>query len=143
MLNQCAVCLSHSFTDYPMNLNRTQWFLVGLCALLTCSPSLAQTPPRVLKHKSTFDNYRPYSDEKAANWKAANDEVGRIGGWRAYLKEAQEPDPVKDNKPAGSAPTKQETQPSPQTTPQKLPTPAPPVKTAEPVNPHAGHGSKK
>jgi hypothetical protein len=105
-----------------MILNRTQWLLVSLCALLTCNSSLAQSPPRVLKHKSTFDNYRPYSDEKAANWKAANDEVGRIGGWRAYLKEAQEP---------------------PQAVPQQSPTPAPPVKTPEPVNPHAGHGRKK
>ena len=28
-------------------------------------------------------------DEKVAPWKAANDKVGEIGGWRAYLKEAQ------------------------------------------------------
>jgi hypothetical protein len=63
------------------------------------APSATQAPKRVLNHKSSFDNYRPYSDEKAANWKAANDEVGRIGGWRAYLKEAQEPEVETSPKP--------------------------------------------
>ena len=46
--------------------------------------------PRVL-YKSSLANYRVFPDEKLTSWKEANDNVGRIGGWRAYAKEAQEP----------------------------------------------------
>lgn len=72
-----------------------------------------------LTFKSTFDQYKPYTDEKTAAWRSANEEVGRIGGWRAYLKEANEPVPV-------AAPV------------------APPA-TTQPrsTDPHVGHGSKK
>jgi len=45
--------------------------------------------------QSAFDGYKPYTDEKTGNWKDANDLTARIGGWRAYAKEAAqtEPDP--------------------------------------------------
>ena len=46
--------------------------------------------PRVI-YKSGLANYRVFSDEKRMSWKETNDNVGRIGGWRAYAKEAQEP----------------------------------------------------
>lgn len=49
--------------------------------------------------KSAFEGYQAYSDDKMTNWKAANDEVARIGGWRAYAKQAQQP----DNTPATKA----------------------------------------
>jgi hypothetical protein len=38
---------------------------------------------------SPIVNYQKFSDEKVLPWKAANDKVGDIGGWRAYTKEAQ------------------------------------------------------
>ena len=41
---------------------------------------------------SAFDGYKPYTDEPPGNWKAANDNVARIGGWREYAKQAQQPD---------------------------------------------------
>lgn len=40
-------------------------------------------------YKSAFDDYRGFSDEPAVPWREANDRVGRIGGWRAYAREAQ------------------------------------------------------
>ncbi len=43
-------------------------------------------------YRSAFDGYRTRTDEKIDSWKGANDNVGRIGGWRVYLKEAGEPD---------------------------------------------------
>jgi hypothetical protein len=64
--------------------------------------------------KSTLENYKPYSDEKPGGWKAANDQVGRIGGWRTYLKEANEPESATI-----------EVKPAPR-----------------PENPRTGHGSK-
>ena len=32
------------------------------------------------------------TDETVGSWREANDNVGRIGGWRTYLREAQQPD---------------------------------------------------
>jgi hypothetical protein len=109
-----------------------RWALAGAhllvaCAVIHSNAALAQTPTltptgNALPFKSTLEKYKSYTDEKIVPWKAANDEVGRIGGWRTYLKEANEPDP-------------------PETTEAK------PVesKTAPPrvTNPHAGHGSKQ
>jgi hypothetical protein len=38
--------------------------------------------------RSALDGYRPLTEEAVADWKKANEEVGRIGGWRAYAREA-------------------------------------------------------
>jgi hypothetical protein len=40
-------------------------------------------------YRSALEGYRPFADEEPVPWKQANDTVGRIGGWRAYAKEAQ------------------------------------------------------
>lgn len=60
--------------------------------------------PRVI-YKSSFTSYRVLSDGKLMSWKETNDNVGRIGGWRAYAKEAQQPEPPGADKsaPADSA----------------------------------------
>ncbi|MGP1691485.1 MAG: hypothetical protein ACTS6O_03150 [Giesbergeria sp.] len=57
--------------------------------------------PRVI-YRSSLANYRALSDEKVTSWKETNDNVGRIGGWRAYAKEAQEPEPAGDSMPPGA-----------------------------------------
>lgn len=49
----------------------------------------ASVPP--VLYQSSLSNYRAFADERLMSWKEANDNVGRIGGWRAYAKEAQEP----------------------------------------------------
>lgn len=46
----------------------------------------AVAPP--VAFQSALEGYKPYTDEKIVNWKEANDAVARIGGWRAYAKEA-------------------------------------------------------
>jgi len=38
--------------------------------------------------RSALEGYQPFADEKPAPWRATNDNVGRIGGWRAYAREA-------------------------------------------------------
>jgi len=52
-------------------------------------------------YRSPFAGYRPLGDEAVGNWRAANDEVGRIGGWREYARDVQET----ESKP-GAAPSK-------------------------------------
>lgn len=69
-----------------------------------------QATPAPLAYKSAFEGYQPFTDDKTVGWKQANDNVARIGGWRAYAKQAQEadtqpsnpPDPA--NKPGETAP---------------------------------------
>ena len=39
-------------------------------------------------YRSALQGYQPYGENKPVPWKEANDTVGRIGGWRAYAKEA-------------------------------------------------------
>ena len=48
----------------------------------------AVVPP--VRYQSPFRDYRPLGEDQPIPWKAANDEVARIGGWRAYAKEARE-----------------------------------------------------
>ena len=74
-----------------------------------------------LRYESVFSRYQSYRDEKTGSWREANETVDRIGGWRAYAKEAQQPDAGVPSTPV--APT----QPQPQ---------------AKKPDPHAGHGSK-
>lgn len=44
----------------------------------------------VLDYSSVFENYIPFDDVPEIGWREANDNVARIGGWRAYLKMVQE-----------------------------------------------------
>ena len=52
--------------------------------------------------QSVLEGYKPYTDEKTVNWKAANDTTAQIGGWRAYAKEAAQPSPAQGTTPANT-----------------------------------------
>lgn len=43
-------------------------------------------------YPSPLAGYRRLGEDKPVSWKAANETVHRIGGWRAYAREAQAPD---------------------------------------------------
>lgn len=51
----------------------------------------APPTPQPLAFQSAFQGYQRYTDDKIVDWKAANDTTARIGGWRAYAKEASAP----------------------------------------------------
>ncbi|MGR4867841.1 hypothetical protein ACIPRI_03110 [Variovorax sp. LARHSF232] len=60
-------------------------------ALAQAMPSHPPGPaePPALPYRSAFEGYRPFQqDDKAVDWKQANDTVNQRGGWRAYAKEA-------------------------------------------------------
>lgn len=44
-----------------------------------------------LNYRSAFAGYRGLGDDKRLPWREANEAVARIGGWRAYAREAQQP----------------------------------------------------
>lgn len=50
----------------------------------------ASAPQGPGDYRSALEGYQPYGETKMVPWKAANDTVGQIGGWRAYAKEAAE-----------------------------------------------------
>ena len=47
-----------------------------------------------LNFKSAMTDYRPYSEQAVGSWADANRTVAKIGGWRAYAKEASQPEPA-------------------------------------------------
>jgi hypothetical protein len=57
-----------------------------------------------LRYESSFAQYRRLGDEKLISWREANDTVSRIGGWRVYAREAQQPETAPAEKPMQSAP---------------------------------------
>jgi len=80
-------------------------------------------------HTSPLARYRRLGDDKRVPWTEANETVNRIGGWRAYAREALQPDP------AASAPAARDTSaPVPSAAPNGAPNAAP---SAEPR--HGGH----
>jgi hypothetical protein len=85
----------------------------------------ARVPAAV--HSSALSHYRRLGDDARIGWKEANETVNRIGGWRAYAREAQQPEP------AASAPA---SRPSPAPVPASAPAPAP-ASGAKPA--HGGH----
>jgi hypothetical protein len=63
----------------------------------------AAVPP--LTYRSAFNGYKRLADPPASDWKAANQNVERIGGWRAYAREASASAPAASAPaPAASAP---------------------------------------
>ena len=84
----------------------------------------AAPAPTALVYPSVFEGYQPFSDEKLKPWKESNATVEKIGGWRAYAKEAAEPQAKHDHTPAAS--------PASPATAAKA--------SAAPADPHAGHG---
>lgn len=88
------------------------------CAVFLTAQALAQPTPvvprqdpldpkadvPVLGHESAIAKYRRLRDEKTVSWRDANDAVARIGGWRAYAREAQQADPPASAPPAARQP---------------------------------------
>lgn len=100
---------------------------LSLAAMLAGPPVVQSQPPAPVPVQapaaadaepsgsaSAFEGYRAHADEPIRNWKQANDEVGRIGGWRAYAREASAPDsPRRDANIASPARTPERENPLP------------------------------
>ena len=99
-------------------------------------PGNAKAPVPPVRYQSPFRDYRLFGEDKLIPWKAANDEVRTIGGWRTYAREAREVTPAA---PAAVAPAPATSPASSSPTPAK-PSTEPPLKR-EPV--HSGHDQHK
>ena len=56
-----------------------------------------------LTYASSLKPAERLAADKPISWREANDNVARIGGWRVYAREAQQPDPAPAAKPASPA----------------------------------------
>lgn len=63
---------------------------VSVAAPPSPDPTRADAPQGPLAYRSPFEGYRPHRDITPGPWRAMNDEVARIGGWKAYAREAHE-----------------------------------------------------
>lgn len=97
-------------------------------------PTVADAPVPALQHRSALQRYRRHAEQPLADWRAANDEVTRIGGWRTYLREAHAPD-APDATDATDVP-----QPSAAAVAPAATLPASPAASAPAVRPAPGHG---
>lgn len=59
--------------------------------------------PASIASSSGLESYQPFAEGKVLPWRQANDAVGRIGGWRAYAREAQNAGPQHDPAPRREA----------------------------------------
>ena len=55
-------------------------------------PSPAAPRLSVPEYRSPLSAYKPYAESDSPGWKQLNDQVGEIGGWRVYAREAFESD---------------------------------------------------
>jgi hypothetical protein len=81
--------------------------LPALAALTVSAQTAATSPPAPTPntpaaYRSALEGYQPFGDDKLRPWKESNDTVGKIGGWRAYAKEASEPQASGGPAPAAS-----------------------------------------
>ena len=83
-------------------------------------PLNAKANVPALTYSSAFSRFRGMGDGKPVSWREANDAVARIGGWRVYAREAQQPDAT----PSGTdAPTAPRPGGAGKAAPQQMPTP--------------------
>lgn len=66
--------------------------LAGALGLAAAAPGAAQAPPAALPQPQAFEGYRAWagSEPAALDWRAVNERVAAVGGWRAYLKQVRE-----------------------------------------------------
>jgi hypothetical protein len=90
-------------------------------------PLDAKASVPALSYRSSFSRYRGLGDDKSVTWREANDAVGRIGGWRVYAREAQQPESTPSATDAATSPKPGGTG----------------VNTAKPIPMPPGHGGHK
>lgn len=96
----------------------------GAATMADPADASAVVPPPPVA--SALSAYRRWAPPGPRTWREVNDTVARIGGWRVYLREAQQPQQQQQPDPA----------PSPPLSPSRSATPPAPTGQG-----HGGHGS--
>ena len=73
---------------------------LAVCVWMAWVPALAaEAVPPGEAAANPFKQYRNWRDEPLDDWRQANERVGEIGGWRTYLREAQQGGDRPDSEP--------------------------------------------
>ena len=64
-------------------------------------PKVAVPP---ISYRSSFSLYQAFTEPEVAPWRGTNDLVRQRGGWRAYAREAREPNGAQSPTPVSPAP---------------------------------------
>ena len=83
VLFRCAARLAHA----PL----LRMVASCLCAWAVWVPVVSAAGPQTDEQSVTapFKHYQGWRDEPVQDWRAVNDRVGEVGGWRTYLRESQ------------------------------------------------------
>jgi hypothetical protein len=91
--------ISGDFNMVLFEFHRHRWLAASTLGMLLASTAYAQStasaPPNgasTVGTKPAFESYKAFTDVAVGDWKAANDTVAKIGGWREYARQAQQPD---------------------------------------------------
>lgn len=92
-------------------LRRTLAALLWLPVIATARPDPLDpaVPVPALSHSSALTHAPSLTEVQVGSWRDANDTVNRIGGWRAYAREArppQAPQTAPGESPARTAPAR-------------------------------------
>ena len=66
-------------------------------------PLDAQARVPDVAYVSSLASFRRLGDDPRTDWRQANEVVNRIGGWRAYAREASQPEPAPPSPPPAGA----------------------------------------
>ncbi len=99
-----------------MQRHPVRWLLPAMLALAAAAAGAADaptSPPQpsadpldakaavpAVTYRSGLAAHRRLGEAEPVPWREANDRVGRIGGWRAYAREANAPEPAGQTTPA-------------------------------------------
>lgn len=102
----------------------------------TPDPTDASAAVPAMKYESPFATYRQLGEDKSTVWRDANDTVGKIGGWRAYAREAARSREAEEaGKPKSTAPARV---PPAQAAPDTSHAPVAPAVAPTPTHKHGG-----
>lgn len=77
---------------------RARLFGLAAAAWIAWVPAhAAEVAPVEPAVAASFEQYRGWRDEPLQDWRQANERVGEIGGWRSYLREAQQGSEASDS----------------------------------------------
>ena len=80
--------IRHARSLLPLSLALLATVATAQMVAPSQADSTGVTLPGKVVYQSPISGYQPYADQPVQSWREANDRVGRIGGWRAYAKEA-------------------------------------------------------
>lgn len=127
MLRKSHFWLLPAALGLAMSASQAQNLLHPQRAVAPSNPLDASAAVPPLVYRSTLSTYSRLGDDKPVSWREANDNVARIGGWRAYAREASEPVSTERDSPAATS----------------APLPALPASAPSKTPMPAGHGGHK